>query len=110
MSTLNFVPVPILHSIGAHNVAFAISASIFKHNKAFVVKSFLVAVVVPSDSGDAHVKSFGAAVVAIEFASFEFADGVVVHDVVLFGYALNISEKTKPASSFLSFFALRNFT
>ena len=88
MSTLNFAPIPILYSIGAHNVAFAISASIIQHNKAFVVKSFLVAVVVPSDSGNAHVKSFGAAVIAIEFASFEFADGVVVHDVVLFGYGI----------------------
>ena len=110
MSTLNFVPVPFFYGTCAHNVAFAISASIIQHNKAFVVKSFLVAVVVPSDSGNAHVKSFGAAVIAIEFASFEFADGVVVHDVVLFGYALNISEKTKPASSFLSFFVLRSFT
>jgi hypothetical protein len=52
------------------------------------VKSFLVAVVVPSDSGDAHVKSFGGAVVAIELASFEFADLVIVHDVVLFGYRI----------------------
>ena len=104
MSTLNFAPVPILYSIGAHNVAFAIAASIIQHNKAFVVKSFLVAVVVPSDSGDAHVKSFGAAVVAIELASFEFANGVVVGHGVLFGYVDKISEKTKPARSFLSFF------
>lgn len=88
MSTLNFAPVPFFYGTCAHNVAFAIAASIIQHNKTFVVKSFLVAFVVPSDSGNAHVKSFGAAVVAIEFASFEFADGVVVHDVVLFGYGI----------------------
>ena len=85
---MNFAPVPILYSIGAHNVAFAIGASIIQHNKAFVVKSFLVAFVVPSDSGNAHVKTCGIAVVAIELASFEFAHGVVVGHGVLFGYGI----------------------
>lgn len=86
MSTLNFAPVPFFYGTCAHNVAFAIAASIIQHNKTFVVKSFLVAFVVPSDSGNAHVKTCGKAVVAIQGADFEFANGVVVGHGVLFGY------------------------
>jgi hypothetical protein len=103
LSTLNFAPLPILHGIGADNVAFAIVA-IIQHNKAFVVKGFLVAFVVPSYSGNTHIKNLGVAVIAIELASFEFADGVIVHGVVLFGYADKISEKRQKSRKFLQLF------